>query len=498
MSITTIKSSIKPHILYAVPPREGHMRPALQIATHLISHSFSVTIISTPSWRIYIESIGAKYAPIIGRWNTLDDYRRWPKIAFAETGEERLRASLAGGFVGLLVSGWMSVRGALEEMRVRSGGDGEDVQQLGERMIVVLSDTCFSGTLALKLGADLPAGLEGGNGMQIKTLGIGVVPVYWADALRPPWGSGVEFDGSEEGKLWNLAAHERVWDQQAEEMGREVLEMLSCTRTVDELYEKYRSDSYPDLKRPFWDATTVCHDATLQMCLPNLEYPAMNWPEHVNFVGPLPIKPLPGDLVYPEWFEEVRRSGSEDSEQLPERRKVILVAQGTESLDYNDLVIPTIRSLANHPSVLVIAILCVKGAFLSPTHFAGNIIPSNARIIDYFPYDAVLAHADAFVSSSGYGGLTHAIGNGVPMVQAGKNFDKPDIGRRIERCGLGLFLPDMPLDDEELTAAVLGVLREERFRERALELKEEAGTYRALERVEKEILTLVEEMNQRR
>lgn len=91
------------------------------------------------------------------------------------------------------------------------------------------------------------------------------------------------------------------------------------------------------------------------------------------------------------------------------RKRIILVAQGTEILDHSETVVLTLRGLANQPDTLVIAILCQRGATLGP-HLAqfdnpDHRLPANARVVDYFPYDAVLAHADAFVSNSGFGGV---------------------------------------------------------------------------------------------
>lgn len=36
--------------------------------------------------------------------------------------------------------------------------------------------------------------------------------------------------------------------------------------------------------------------------------------------------------------------------------------------------------------------------------------------------------------------MNHAVVNGVPDVEAGILIDKPDVGRRIEYAGLGVFI----------------------------------------------------------
>lgn len=472
-----------PLILYAIPPREGHMRPALQISSHLVSRGLDVTILGDARWSPAITAIGAHPSPIIGLWGAMEDYSKWGDIIRAQTAEERLRISLSDGFVRLLPSGLESVRHALAGIRERLGGG--DV--LRGRTVVVLSDTCFSGTLPLKLGTDLPQGYEG---VSLKTVGIGLVPRYWAAPERPPWGSGLPYDVSEDGISRNLEAHARKWDQTAEDRARWVLGAMNCSKSVDELYEEYDKGSAA-VRRPFWDASTVCHDVVLQMGLPSFEFPVPNEPAHLKFAGSLPPKPIPSDLAYPDWYSEILENSS-SSAAKPGRKRIVFVAQGTEVLDHRDLLIPCVKGLAGREDILVVAVLCQKGATIDKhlSLFDGGKLPDNARVIDYFPYDAILPHADVFASNSGYGGLTHAVAQAVPVVQAGDVFDKPDIGRRVEYSGLGVFLPTSPPTPEAVAAAVDEVLVQEKYKKRALSLQAQSREYDPLQIIENEIRTL--------
>ncbi|OLN87484.1 4'-demethylrebeccamycin synthase 4 [Colletotrichum chlorophyti] len=464
----------KPLVLYAVPPREGHMRPALQISQHLINVGFDVTILGTKKWKPVIEGIGAHFSPIIGLWKTLDDPSRWPDIAKASDPLARLAASLDGGFISLLPSGLESVRSALAGIRKRQPNN----------RIIVLSDTCFSGTVALKLGTDLPEGFA--DDEEVKTIGVGVVPTFWTSSERPPWGSGLPFDDSEEGRARNTRALQAAWNEDAEERARWILGAMGCSKPVESLYESLPVKT----RHPFWDASTTCHDTTLQMCLPSLEFPSADWPQTIKFAGTLPIKPIPPNLTYPPWFDDILANSSSLHTSRPDRKKIVFVAQGTEVLDHKQLIIPTMGGLAQDSSVLIVACLCVAGATLNTSDFADGRLPANARVVDYFPYDAILAHADVFVSNSGYGGFQHAISNGVPMVQAGDTFDKPDIGRRIEWSGLGVFLKESPPSSEAVREAVVEVLSNRQYKDRAHELRTEAKGFDPLQKVEDEIMAL--------
>lgn len=238
------------------------------------------------------------------------------------------------------------------------------------------------------------------------------------------------------------------------------------------------------IRHPFHDSYTVCHDVTLQLTLPSLELPART-PNHLKFAGSLPLKPLAlwQDLEYPSWFENDIRKAREN------QKRVVVVAQGTESPDFTDLIIPTINGLTDRDDIIVVAILCRKGASLSDSDTAESfILASNARVVDYFPYDAVLEHADIFVSASGYGGLTHAVANSVPLVQAGMYLDKADIGRRVEYSGAGVYL-EGKVGPKDVSGAVDKILQKyQSFKDRAIELNAESKMYQPLQILEEEIL----------
>lgn len=228
---------------------------------------------------------------------------------------------------------------------------------------------------------------------------------------------------------------------------------------------------------------------TLQLALPSLELPART-PKHLKFAGSLPLKPLSHwqDLEYPSWFEDDVRKARE------KQKRVIVVAQGTETPDFNELIIPTIKGLADREDVIVVAILCRKGASLTEQGDGDGdadkpfLLAPNARVVDYFPYDALLEYADIFVSASGYGGLTHAVANSMPLIQTGRLLDKADIGRRVEYSGIGIYL-EGSIGPEDVSGAVERILQNyQGFKARALELKEESKRYQPLEILEEEIL----------
>lgn len=391
--------------------------------------------------------------------------------------------SLSCGWAKMIPSGLETIRYGLTAIRNRLGGG----DALKGKTVVIVSDTCWSGTVPLVLGADLPQGFED---VQVKFLGISLMPLCWATPERPPWGSGLPYDISDRGIRRNIEAYSEQYIEGVEEIARWMLEAVNSNKCVDELYDRY--DTNGRVRHSFLDTSTICHDVVLQVGLPSFEFKSVHDPPHIKYCGSLPPKPIRPDLVYPEWWTEVEENSSSVAASKTGRKRIVFVAQGTEVLDHSETVIPCIRGLAGRQDTLVIVVLCQKGATLEQ-HMGlleDRTLPSNARVIDYFPYDAVLAHADIFVSNSGYGGVGHAIANSVPLVQCGSIFDKADIGRRVEYSGLGVYLPDQSRTPEAIAAAVEEVLKKPEYKRRAWELKAESQTYNPFEIVEREILAL--------
>jgi UDP:flavonoid glycosyltransferase YjiC (YdhE family) len=142
--------------------------------------------------------------------------------------------------------------------------------------------------------------------------------------------------------------------------------------------------------------------------------------------------------------------------------------------------------------VLVIAILGWAGATLAlsdavatPTGTDGaagpagavagpKLPPDNARVADFLSYDAVLAHADAWVHNAGFGAVNHGIAHGVPMVVAGEGMDKTENARRVAWSGVGIDLGTARPTRHMVRRAVDTVLEDGSWRERVGALRRES------------------------
>ena len=387
----------RPFILYCVPSAPGHMIPAIQICGHLVSRGFDVTITGIEPFRPLIESIGAHLAPTLGLMgNMAAFFEMFPEIGrnAATNTSPNIDKVLETVFVDMIPSGLETLRFGLAELQRRDP----------TRRIIILSDTAFSGTLAFKLAGEmaLPPGFQG---PLPKTLGISVVPAMFTSVDTGPWGTALGYDPSEQGRARNKlvarwAYRSALSAEPMRERQRQALRMCGIPKSVDSLFGEHAGV----IDHGIGDAGFVCHDTTLQMCIPSLEYPVSDWPASIKFGGTLPVKPLAAGMEHPAWFDEVKAAGRQGRDAV-DRRRVVMVAQGTVGVDPELLVLPTVKGLAERDDLLVVVILCVRGATLDTRleEFPDQQLPPNVRVVDYFPYDAVLEHADVFVTNSGYG-----------------------------------------------------------------------------------------------
>ncbi|EFX00246.1 glycosyl transferase family protein [Grosmannia clavigera kw1407] len=199
----------------------------------------------------------------------------------------------------------------------------------------------------------------------------------------------------------------------------------------------------------------TCHDAIAQIGIPEFEFPRSDFPRGFRFAGIVPPSIPTAVPEFPWWNKLILNS----QRRLEERARVVVVAQGTVEMDPAQLILPTLRLLANRQDVLTVAILGSRSARLPE----GIKLPHNACIANYLPYDAVLPLADLWVHNGGYGATMHGIAHGVPMVIAGDGQDKPENGKRVQYSGLGIDLATAHPNAEQLGIAINAVLSGEAF-----------------------------------
>ena len=116
-----------------------------------------------------------------------------------------------------------------------------------------------------------------------------------------------------------------------------------------------------------------------------------------------------------------------------------------------------------------------------------SVVPENARVVDFIPFDDLLPYCAAFITNGGYGAVQHGISTGVPMIIAGATEDKPEVAARAEWAGVAINLRTGRPSAGQVQLAVQEIFDNGKYKARSLELEEESKRYVAMDIVEKTI-----------
>jgi UDP:flavonoid glycosyltransferase YjiC (YdhE family) len=205
---------------------------------------------------------------------------------------------------------------------------------------------------------------------------------------------------------------------------------------------------------------TVSPFLYLQPTVPAFEYPRSDLPASVHFIGPILPDP-PAQFSPPAWWPDV----------LHHAHPVVLVTQGTIATNPRELMVPTLQALADQ-DVLVVATV-------EPSVLADFELPTNARLAAYLPFGELMPHVQVLVTNGGYGGVSIALAQGVPVVTAGSTEDKPEVGNRVLSSGVGIRLKSATPSPAEIGAAVRTLLTEPAYRARAQAMQAECARHDA-------------------
>jgi UDP:flavonoid glycosyltransferase YjiC (YdhE family) len=449
------KTRKPPFIVMSAAPNEGHTAPALHLCRELVKRGFEVIFASTPEFEARIHTIGAEFFESTSFWPTpTTEAERDTQ----PPGLPKLLFDLERVFIASTPGRAQKMRELLEMLHQRDS----------ERPVVILVEAMSLGCVPFLWGAPLPKGYD----CFPPAIAFNVIPLVVSSVDTSPTGLGLPPDATESGRARNAALYQMLargpFATIEETQRRTLVDECGCTR-----YD-YQGVNHLDV----W---LNSYDTCFQMCTPSLEFPRSDLHPSIRFAGALPKRGLDPNLQYPDWWMD-------DVVDNKAGRKIVPVAQGTVAVNYDEVIVPALRAFEDRDDVLVIAILGLGGATLPP----GVEVPRNARVVDYLPYDAALAHADLFVTNGGYGSMCHAVINGVPMVVAGVTEDKVEVTARAEYAGLAVNLKTQNPTPEMIREAAERVLAEKKFKERAVRLMRENRDLDCLAVVEREIWHYVE------
>jgi UDP:flavonoid glycosyltransferase YjiC (YdhE family) len=415
-------------VLIASTPLHGHVAPLLGIAEELSRRSHEVTFLTGRRFAASVADAGALHVPLPAGAD-FDD--RDLEASFPERrGRRRIR------------------RVNVDIARMLADPLPHQVRALNEanadvRPHVVLVDTSFLGGMAWKAadGADRPP-LVVVNVTFLTIAGRGI----------PPAGVGLAPMAGVVGRARDAAVR-AVTQRVLVRPGLAHLDRV-CAATIGR--------RLPGL---LFDGALLA-DRLLVLTVPSFEYPRLDLPDRVRFVGPV-LPPASERFQPPPWWPELNGD-----------RPVVHVTQGTfDNADLRRLLVPTLSALADD-DVLVVA---TTGG--PPASSVPGPVPSNARIEPYLPYERLLPRVDAMITNGGYGGVQLALAHGLPLAVAGDGEDKPEVGARVAWSGVGLNLRTGRPRPAAIRAAVRQLLTDPSFKARATAMQTEMGAYTGARRV---------------
>ncbi|MFU8945609.1 glycosyltransferase [Mycetocola zhadangensis] len=420
-------------VLLCSTPVHGHVTPLLAVARFLVGNGHRVRFLTGARYRATVEATGAAYLPL---------------PAEADYDDTDMDAAFPGR-VGR--SGPDGIRYDLSTIFLRPAGAqlaAVDDALAAEHVDVVLVESMFVGAIALLSRPSRPP-----------VINLGIIPLGLTSVDTAPFGLGVLPMNGPIGRIRNrtlrLVAEKGIFGSLQKE-AKQVVKQL----TGEEL-------------SAFFMNSASLADAIVQFTVPSFEYPRRDLPSTVRFVGPV-SRTSPSSGVLPEWWSDVDGS-----------RPVVHVTQGTvANKNYEELIAPTMRALADEDVLLVVS----TGG--RPVSTLPQPLPANVRAAEYLPYGRLLPITDVYVSNGGYGGVHFAMEHGVPLVVAGKTEDKIEVTARVEWSGVGINLSTNRPTPKQIREAVHEVLANERFRKASARIGGEIAAssgLAGLERVIKEM-----------
>jgi MGT family glycosyltransferase len=407
-------------VLIASTPLMGHLNPLLAIGRTLISEGHDVVGLSASVMRDCIEGVGAEFRafPAGADLDLRDRDALFPEWKNLPPGPELLRFALEHVFVDTIQPQHEGLRQVLREFPAD----------------VVIGDNFLFGVLPMLLGprAQRPAIVLCGTMLLHCHRDDGAPPFV---GLPPAISDAQREEYAAISKERDRVVHDPV-----------MRHLNACLLGL----------GIEPLSIDLFHAIVALPDAYLQLTVPSFEFRRRHLPPSVHFVGTPPI--ITNQAPLPPWAHELDGS-----------RKVVLVTQGTVSnFDFRRLIVPTLAALANDSDVLVVVTTGGRSLDAIP-----GLVPGNARLATYLPFEWLLPKVDVLVTNGGYGSVNQALSFGVPLVTAGLTEDKADVNARVAWSGVGIDLATNSPTPQVLRNAVRAVLENPTYRSRASSMAEE-------------------------
>src|SRR5579871_810639 len=407
--------------LFAPVAATGHVNPGLPIAAELVRRGHEVRWYTTPRFEEKVCSVGAQYVPYT-RAFALEEGRideQFPERVKLK-GIAQMKYDMKHAFID-------QMPGLYEDL-------SEDLTRYPSDVLV--GDTATSVCALVARRFQIPLAIYGFS------------VLLQSSRDTAPFGLGLLPNATPLGRLRNAALYGLV--------NRVIFK--DPFDYYDAMVERIGNDK-PEY--PMLDFANGA-DLFLQGCSPSFEYPRSDMPENVRFIGAFLPSANP-DWTPPDWWG--RLDGS---------RPVVVVTQGTIATEYQELILPAIRALANTEWQVV-----VTTGSRPPSVLGLTSLPDNVIVEQFVPYAHLMPRASLLLTNGGYGSVQIALAHGVPLVVFGGSEEKPEVASRVSWSGIGLGFKTKRPSEAQIRTAVGKVLSTPSYRSRAQQLRQELLSYDA-------------------
>lgn len=360
-------------------PFTGHVVPALAVGRALVERGHDVRVYTGAAFRARVEASGARFVP----WTQAPDFDEnnlpatFPRLV-GKKGVAQTLVNIADLFIGTSPAQVADLRAEWER----------------EPWEVLASDD-------VSLGAVFFAEQQG-----CAWATLSVLPLNMGGTQGPPSGLG-------------LTPGENPVTKARDAALRSIVPLIS--RPLTQPLARAREALGLPPSRLTMDKIVFSPQLVVASGLRQLDYGRTDRPATVQFVGEMRA-PSRDTIKPPPWWGEL------------EGRTVVLVTQGTQNINPDDLIRPALAALADQ-NVLVVATTGARDRDTLPF-----TVPGNARVGGYLPYDWLLPRVDVMITNGGWGGTLAALGHGIPLIIGGADLDKPEVAARVAWSGAGVNL----------------------------------------------------------
>jgi len=404
-------------------------------ARHLVERGHRVIVLTGSRFAERVAAVGADFRPLGGIADFddrdvesyLPDRDRYRGLAQAQYDIQTI-------FVRPIPDQYRAVRALIE----------------AEHPDAILVDGAFGGVAPFLFGEE----------PRPPILALGVTPLTQSSRDVAPAGTALPPSSAPLGRIRNRLLDmlaKRVLFRRTQRLGETILTELGVER-----FDHFVMDM------------SSAYDRFLQLAVPEFEYPRSDLAPNTAFVGPIP--PAASTAPLPEWWPD-----------LDSARAVVHVTQGTiDNRDLDRLIRPALTALADLDALVIVSL---GGRAIDEA--ALGELPPNARVASYLPYDQLLPRTDVFLTNGGYGGVQHALREGVPIVVAGDTEDKPEVAARVAWSGAGIDLRTGTPGPRAIRTAVERILGEPAYGDAAERIAASIARHDTFARIDAELEGLI-------